>query len=603
MTATRLKLIPLDRIDVVAGHNPRARVELDDEFVASVRANGILTPILVRAVGSGADVRYDLVAGERRFRAALLVGLEEIPAAIRSDAALPAALVENMQRQGLSPIEEAQAFDRAIEGGLAPKKLAEELGVPASRVTARLQLLELPVTAQSHVEAGAVSLQDAVTLRKFAPLGEAMVAGVADALANDNRITSAQLKNSTDWVVRLVVGQLGAKAPFVVSVRKGVPVGLTGHSAPTWPEGCGIGAVSEALKGLPDQWDQQTYAYPRQRALAISQADIDAAKVFGCLVDLGGEHYVTDPVWLADRLLSKVEKAVKAWERKQAKAKTEKGGDVDSAAKEAARSERALILAGQISARERNISLRQSFLELQAQPPPVTVEAVQALGELLLVYAGDDLGDVWRFVDERAETVKTKKSGDISTLTYSRGEGGGPIISALRKASTPEAAMAVLLQALIAARFADKGAARPSDRFGGPRGFAIDGYGTANTNLVGLIDRVANPFLPADVRLQVKERLEAAAAEREQRRQVLLEDYGDLPARVRAGESECPHCGALSIDEREESAEAPAEPFVACACTDEQIIEAAVECPSCGEESCFASCAGFVPPAAAEVAA
>lgn len=602
-----LLMVPLNKIDVVDGFNPRAAVALDAEFVASVKAHGILTPILVQPrEGKRGAIRYDLVAGERRFRAAGKVGLKEIPAFARDiddDGLLPVALIENIHRAGLSPVEEAHAFERAVAGGVKPPALAAALGVSVKTVTGRLQLLQLPVPVQALVGAGTITLAAASELKRFEPFGEAVVAAAAQLVA-DRDISIEQVAGNPGWTLRRVLQELGAAAPFAALMIKNNAVALSGHNAPVWPDGCGVGAVVAALQGLPDQWDNQTYTYPRQSALQFTQADVDAAKAFGCLVPFGKDSYCVDPVWLADRLLTKVERAVKAWARKKAKAKPV--GDEAAAAKEAAKSERAKVIAGQISARERNVSLRHSLLELQAAAPPITTEAVQAVGELLLTYAGDDLGDVWRFVDESAETVKTRKSGDISALTYSRGAGGSPIVKALRKAATPEAAMGILVQALIATRFADKTAARPSDRFGGPRGFAIDGYGAGNRTLIGLVDRVAQPFLPADVRLEVEERLQAAAVEREKEQATLRALYIDegLPGRVREGGCECPHCGALSLDELVLRAPDGEEPpaFEACSCTDEQIIEAAVACPSCGEPECFASCTAFERPADAVAA-
>ena len=107
--------VPLDRIDPNP-EQPRSVIEPQalEELAASVRAVGILQPLLVTAA---ADGRYTLVAGERRWRAARLAGLSEVPVIVTSlagDELLTAALVENVQREDLSPLEEARAYERLI---------------------------------------------------------------------------------------------------------------------------------------------------------------------------------------------------------------------------------------------------------------------------------------------------------------------------------------------------------------------------------------------------------------------------------------------------------------------------------------------------------
>jgi ParB family chromosome partitioning protein len=112
----QLQTIPVEKIDVGDGFNSRRNLTLDDGFVASIRAHGVIQPILVHPQGTGEHQRFFLVAGERRFRAAQEIGLADIPAVVRTTfgengEALPVALVENLQREQLSPIEEATGDD------------------------------------------------------------------------------------------------------------------------------------------------------------------------------------------------------------------------------------------------------------------------------------------------------------------------------------------------------------------------------------------------------------------------------------------------------------------------------------------------------------
>ncbi len=123
------------------------------ELADSIYKNGILQPILVRRKGDG---RYELIAGERRLRAAKLAGLSTIPAMVRNSSdeqTIELALVENLQRKDLNPIETARAYQRLItEFAFTQEKLAEQLGKERSSVANTLRLLNLPNEIQRLVE-------------------------------------------------------------------------------------------------------------------------------------------------------------------------------------------------------------------------------------------------------------------------------------------------------------------------------------------------------------------------------------------------------------------------------------------------------------------
>ena len=141
--------------------DPASLAELAD----SIATHGVLQPILVRASGNG---RYQIIAGERRWRAAKLAGLSEIPAVIldRDDlAAAEIALVENLQREDLNPIEEALAFKALSEEfGLTQEDLSRRVGKSRSAVANATRLLELPDEAKAMVSSGALSAGHARTL-------------------------------------------------------------------------------------------------------------------------------------------------------------------------------------------------------------------------------------------------------------------------------------------------------------------------------------------------------------------------------------------------------------------------------------------------------
>ena len=150
--------IPLDEIDV-SGEQPRRRFvdETLDELAQSIVSHGVLQPIIVEPVGS----RFRIIAGERRFRAARRAGLQRIPAQVRSstdDERLTLALIENIQREDLTPMEEAQAFRRLLDvSGIGQEDLAARVGKHRSTIANSLRLLGLPVEVQNALSDGTIS--------------------------------------------------------------------------------------------------------------------------------------------------------------------------------------------------------------------------------------------------------------------------------------------------------------------------------------------------------------------------------------------------------------------------------------------------------------
>lgn len=135
-----------------------------DELAASIREKGVLQPLVVRRVGSG----YQLIAGERRFRAAQRAGLDRVPVVVREAddrEALELALIENLQRENLNPIEEARAYKRlGDEFSLGQEDIARRVGKSRSAVTNSLRLLQLPDGVIAQLESGALSAGHARSL-------------------------------------------------------------------------------------------------------------------------------------------------------------------------------------------------------------------------------------------------------------------------------------------------------------------------------------------------------------------------------------------------------------------------------------------------------
>jgi ParB family chromosome partitioning protein len=138
------------------------RTHMDDERIEqlarSIRSNGIIQPIVVRKVDGG----YEIVAGERRWRASQRAGLLKVPIVVRDipeDRLLAVALIENIQREDLNPIEEATAYRRlADEFQLTQDQIAEAVGKDRSSVANYVRLLKLPAEIREHVGSGALSM-------------------------------------------------------------------------------------------------------------------------------------------------------------------------------------------------------------------------------------------------------------------------------------------------------------------------------------------------------------------------------------------------------------------------------------------------------------
>lgn len=157
--------VPIDLIDPSA-LQPRSLFDdakLED-LAKSIRVNGVVQPVLLRRKGG----RFELIAGERRWRAAERAGLTKIPAVVRNvsdDKVLEIALIENIQREDLNPIEEARAYKKLIESlGLTQETVAERVGRDRSYVTNYLRLLKLPDDIQELLQVGRISTGHARTL-------------------------------------------------------------------------------------------------------------------------------------------------------------------------------------------------------------------------------------------------------------------------------------------------------------------------------------------------------------------------------------------------------------------------------------------------------
>ena len=164
-------------------YQPRTRMDSTslEELAASIRAQGLMQPILVRPVGDGTgEDRFEIIAGERRWRAAQMAGLSEVPTLIREipdESALAMALIENIQRENLNPLEEAQGLQRLIdEFSMTHQQAADAVGRSRPAASNLLRLLQLVAPVQDMLMQGGLDMGHA---RALLPLSGALQIQIA----------------------------------------------------------------------------------------------------------------------------------------------------------------------------------------------------------------------------------------------------------------------------------------------------------------------------------------------------------------------------------------------------------------------------------------
>lgn len=207
-----------------------------EELANSIREHGVVQPILVRSQGEG----FEIVAGERRWRASRMAGLRTIPAMVKElsqSQVVEIALIENLQREDLNPIEEAEAYDRLIrEFGLTQEDLARRLGKSRSQVANTLRLLHLGEEVRRSVAEGKVSMGHAKVLlsvsdaKRQAALAQAVAAkglSVRETevlLKREERaeaVGKGGRKAAKDPAIATVEAQLGERLGTVVRIASG----------------------------------------------------------------------------------------------------------------------------------------------------------------------------------------------------------------------------------------------------------------------------------------------------------------------------------------------------------------------------------------------
>ena len=207
-TTAEINRLPLSALQA-GKYQPRQKMEVGalQELAESIREQGVMQPLLVRLVAPG---KYEIIAGERRFRAATLAGLQEVPVLVsgaNDQAAAAMALVENMQREDLNPLEESQGLARLIEEfGFTHEQAAKAVGKSRSAVTNLLRLNQLAKPVQAMLLAGDIDMGHA---RALLPLPGASQVALAQRIAAQG--LSVREAERMSAALAIAGGQIGDK--------------------------------------------------------------------------------------------------------------------------------------------------------------------------------------------------------------------------------------------------------------------------------------------------------------------------------------------------------------------------------------------------------
>jgi ParB family transcriptional regulator, chromosome partitioning protein len=196
-------------------YQPRTRMDEGSlyELAESIKSQGVMQPVLVRPLGAG---RYEIIAGERRFRAARLAGLDEVPVlvkAVADEAAAVMALIENIQREDLNPLEEAQGLKRLVdEFHLTHEQAAQAVGRSRSAASNLLRLLNLTQPVQQMLMAGDIEMGHARAL---------LALDAAQQILSANEVTAKKL--SVRETEKLIAHALGGTSGRAASAARAKP--------------------------------------------------------------------------------------------------------------------------------------------------------------------------------------------------------------------------------------------------------------------------------------------------------------------------------------------------------------------------------------------
>jgi ParB/RepB/Spo0J family partition protein len=307
-------MIDVDKIDVEEGFNPRTHMDSEalTRLAESLKKTGVVQPLAVRPAKGG---RFIVVAGHRRLKAAEIAGIEQVPVHLCANGnASTAALVENLHREDLDPIDTARGLQALAEelGLTTHKKIAEELEVSDSWVSQHLRLLNLPEGVQSFIAQGDVPVEAERDLRKIAEVSPRIAECVCE-LAKRKKVKGRDFVRHFDELFLATAEARFENPPTMIP-----------------PRAVRISQVVTEPKKRRDLGDRYRVLHPHgigEPAVRLGEVEIDAARAAGCLVKHTVDHgefssvhaFITDAELAADL----TERAVEREEKEAAKRKKE----------------------------------------------------------------------------------------------------------------------------------------------------------------------------------------------------------------------------------------------------------------------------------------
>lgn len=479
MSTTQLRTpeVEIDKIDVVEGFNSRRDFDADDlaRLAETIEADGLVAPVDVRP-GKKAG-RFDLVAGERRYRAARLAGLRKIPVTIGRGNPRAAAFVENHHRADLNPIETALDLRAYAEelGLTSNKKIAERARVNAAWVGDHLRLLRLPEEVQRHIAAGDVPVAAEPRLRKIAAVSPGVAAFICR-VAKENGISGNAFVERFGELVEAAGGSADEAAPTMIRVR-GFRLG---EAVRDEARRRGLAGRINAMR--PDYQSEQ-----EDPTVRFGDEEVDAARAAGCLVEYQSERrhysttyvYVTDAGFAADlveRHVERREKEIEAVAAAEAEAKAEKRAGQQKLRQErkesGEKSPQAEAKERKAIARRFNESLKLALLGKRtvARRRKYALSRARAVAVQLVSDNPELAGRGLRLVSDQLQEleVKSLKNGESreKVIYADEGQSTAELLRRALATKDPLEVIEVLAEALLAGILADGEEVPGKDRVG-----------------------------------------------------------------------------------------------------------------------------------------
>lgn len=364
MSQPTAPLIEVEKIDVAEGFN--ARTHIDEEAIEQLAANfkriGVVQPVLVTA---GENGRFSLIAGERRLRAAKLAGFTGIPGILGDPkTARVANLVENLHREALDPIDTARGLKAlASEHNLTThKEIARLISKSAQWVSQHMRLLDLPEGAQAHVACGNVPVEAERHLREVAKVSPRVAECVCE-LAVRRKVKPSRFVSSFGELLEEAAEARFEDRPTMIDPRR-VELGK-------------VIADAEKRRELSDRYRAFRPHSEGQVVLGFGEAEIDAARAAGCLIEhkvdrgewVSVVSFITDRTLAADlceRAVERLEAQAAERAKRDSEARAARGGNSPGATeeelKEARRKEREEAKRRKEAARSKNQELERNLL-------------------------------------------------------------------------------------------------------------------------------------------------------------------------------------------------------------------------------------------------